>query len=60
MDSYQSNSAYGENCRQGDLIAAYLFILCAKILAILVKQNIYIKGITINGEEYEISQYTDE
>jgi hypothetical protein len=30
-------------CRQGDPIAPYLFILCAEILAILIKQNKNIK-----------------
>ena len=47
-------------CRQGDPIAPYLFILCAEILAILVKQNKDIKGITMNGKEQKISQYADD
>jgi hypothetical protein len=47
-------------CRQGDPIAPYLFILCAEILAILIKQNKDIKGIVINDEEHKISQYADD
>ena len=47
-------------CRQGDPIAPYLFILCAEILALLIKQNTDIKGIIINGEEHKISQYADD
>lgn len=47
-------------CRQGDPIAPYLFILCAEILAILVKQNTCIKGIVVNGKEHKISQYADD
>jgi exonuclease III len=47
-------------CRQGDPIAPYLFLLCAEILAILVKQNKDIKGITISQREHKISQYADD
>ena len=47
-------------CRQGDPIAPYLFILCAEILTILIKQNTDIRGITMNGEEHKISQYADD
>ena len=47
-------------CRQGDPIAPCLFIICAEILAILIKQNHDIGGIIINGNEHKISQYADD
>lgn len=47
-------------CRQGDPLSPYIFILCAEILAILIKSNPEIKGIEIEGEEYLISQYADD
>lgn len=47
-------------CRQGDPISPYLFILCAEILGILIRNNKNIKGINIDGEEYKISQYADD
>lgn len=47
-------------CRQGDPIAPYLFLLCAEILSILIKQNNHIKGIFVNDKEHKISQYADD
>ena len=42
-------------CRQGDPVAPYLFIICAEIFAIMIKQNKDIKGIVIsNDKEHEI------
>ncbi|XP_053376957.1 phospholipase A2 inhibitor-like [Mercenaria mercenaria] len=48
------------DCRQGDPIPPYIFILCAEILAIKIRQNKDIKGIQIEGEEYKISQFADD
>ena len=47
-------------CRQGDALSPYLFILCAEILAVLLRNNPRIKGIKINGIEYIVSQYADD
>lgn len=49
-----------KGCRQGDPISPYLFLLCAEILGILIRNEKDIKGINIDGEEYKISQYADD
>ena len=45
--------------RQGDPISPYLFLLCAEILAIKIRNNKQIKGIIIDRYEYKVSQYAD-
>ena len=47
-------------CRQGDPISSYLFLLCAEILAIRIKGNKNIRGITINDIEHIMSPYADD
>ena len=47
-------------CRQGDPISPYLFILSAEILAIMIKEDKLIKGISIGGMEHKLSQYADD
>lgn len=46
--------------RQGDPEAPYLFILCAEILKILIKQNKDIRGIFVYDREHNISQYIED
>ena len=46
-------------CRPGDLISPYIFILCAEILGKMIRKNKDIKGISLNGKEYKLSQYAD-
>ena len=47
-------------CRQGDPLSPYLFIVCAEILAALIRNNENIKGIKIGNAEVLISQYADD
>ena len=47
-------------CRQGDPLSPYLFILCAEILAVLIRNETNITGIKIGNHEFKISQYADD
>ena len=46
--------------RQGCPISAFLFILCAKVLAIAIREQQDIKGLKIGNKEIKITQYADD
>ena len=47
-------------CRQGDPLSPYLFVICAEFLAMKLRKNENVKGITVNNIEFKISQYADD
>lgn len=47
-------------CRQGGPISPYLFLLCAEVLGILIRNYKEIRGIEIDGVEYKLSQYAND
>ena len=46
--------------RQGDLMAPYIFILIMETLAIIIRKNILIKGISVNGIEIKSTLFADD
>ena len=50
----------GRGCRQGDPLSPYLFLLCAEILGILIRNNKTLKGIEVFNKEFRLSQYADD
>ena len=46
--------------RQGDLLSPYLFIVVVETLAIAIRQNQEIRGISIENEDSKILQYVDD
>ena len=47
-------------CKQGDPIAAYLFILCTQIMTYMILQNKEIKGLSISDHEIKLCQFADD
>ena len=47
-------------CRQGDPVSPYIFILCAEILSLMLRNDESVKGININNKSFLLSQYADD
>ena len=50
----------GRGCRQGDPPSPYIFLLCAEVLSLMLKQNKDIKGVKIGDVEHILSQFADD
>ena len=46
--------------RQGDPLAAYIFILTIEVLSLIVQNNNQIKGLNICGHEYKVILFADD
>ena len=46
--------------RQGCPLPPYIFILCAEVLAITIRKDNLVKGITVSSTECKLSQYADD
>lgn len=56
MATFPSGLYYKED----DPLSPYIFILCAEILAEMVRSNSNIKGIVVSDHEFKLSQYADD
>ena len=50
----------GRSCRQGDPISPYLFILCAEILALKIRQDPGVSGFKIGNWQHKLDMYADD
>ena len=46
-------------CRQGDTLSPYLFIICAEFLSNSIRKNKKIKGIFSNDTEFKVTQFAE-
>ena len=57
---YSSWFNIGRGVRQGDPLSPYLYLICAEVLSIMVRENEKIKGMNINNKEVLLLQFADD
>ena len=60
MDFFLIFFNIGRGCRQGDPPSPHIFLLCAEVLSLMLKQNKDIKGVKIGDVEHILSQFADD
>lgn len=50
----------GRGCRQGDPISPYLYLICAQIMSLMLRNNNNVDGISIKGKEILLSLFADD
>ena len=50
----------GRGVRQGCTLSPHIFILCAEILAAVIRKDTEIKGISVGSTECKLSQFADD
>ena len=50
----------GRGVRQGCPLSPYIFILCAEILAVAIRKDTAIKGLSVGSTECKLSQFADD
>ena len=58
--SFSDQIKLERGCRQGDPVSPYIFVICAEILGMAIRENKRIEGIKIFGCEHKITQYADD
>jgi hypothetical protein len=57
---YSSWFGIRRGVRQGDPCSPYIYLICAEILSLIVKNTKGIKGIKVKNTEYLLSQFADD